>query len=51
MIRKVVAPIAGSGTRALKLDRNYAHMDIGSPERCWEALDLSYRHFCRGLSS
>jgi UTP--glucose-1-phosphate uridylyltransferase len=32
---------------ALKLDKSYAHLDIGSPERYWEALELSYKHFCK----
>ncbi len=27
---------------AVKLDSNYSHLDIGSPERYWEALELSY---------
>jgi len=31
---------------AVKLDKNYAHLDIGSPERYWEALELSYQQFC-----
>ncbi|MBM4400724.1 MAG: hypothetical protein FJ045_02110 [Crenarchaeota archaeon] len=32
---------------AVKLDNGYAHLDIGSPERYWEALELSYKRFCR----
>jgi len=32
---------------AVKLDKNYAHLDIGSPERYWEALELSYQRFCK----
>jgi UTP--glucose-1-phosphate uridylyltransferase len=28
---------------AVKLDKSYAHLDIGSPERYWEALELSHR--------
>lgn len=32
---------------AIKLDKNYRHMDIGSPERYWEALELSYQQFCK----
>jgi UTP--glucose-1-phosphate uridylyltransferase len=32
---------------AVKLDKSYAHLDIGSPERYWEALELSYKQFCR----
>jgi UTP--glucose-1-phosphate uridylyltransferase len=31
---------------AVKLDKSYAHLDIGSPERYWQALELSYRQFC-----
>jgi UTP--glucose-1-phosphate uridylyltransferase len=32
---------------AVKLDKTYSHLDIGSPERYWEALELSYSHFCK----
>jgi len=32
---------------AVKLDNGYSHLDIGSPERYWEALELSYQYFCR----
>ena len=32
----------------VKLDKSYSHLDIGSPERYWEALELSYKQFCRG---
>jgi UTP--glucose-1-phosphate uridylyltransferase len=32
---------------AVKLDQSYAHLDIGSPERYWEALELSYKKFCK----
>jgi len=32
---------------AVKLDKSHAHLDIGSPERYWEALELSYQQFCR----
>jgi UTP--glucose-1-phosphate uridylyltransferase len=32
---------------AVKLDKSYSHLDIGSPERYWEALELSYQQFCR----
>lgn len=28
---------------AVKLGKEYAHLDIGSPERYWEALELSHR--------
>ena len=37
----------GLGVYAIKLDKDYAHLDIGSPERYWEALELSYQRFCR----
>jgi len=36
---------------AVKLDSSYDHLDIGSPERYWQALDLSYRQFCRGSTT
>jgi UTP--glucose-1-phosphate uridylyltransferase len=32
---------------AVKLDNGYEHLDIGSPERYWEALKLSYQQFCK----
>ena len=32
---------------AIKLDKNYEHLDIGSPERYWQALELSYKQFCK----
>ncbi len=35
---------------AVKLDNGYAHLDIGSPERYWEALELSYSQFCKGAA-
>ena len=35
----------GLNVYAVRLDKNYAHLDIGSPERYWEALELSYKHF------
>lgn len=37
----------GLSVYAVKLDKSYVHLDIGSPERYWEALELSYRQFCR----
>lgn len=37
----------GLNVYALKLDREYVHLDIGSPERYWDALSLSYQRFCR----
>jgi UTP--glucose-1-phosphate uridylyltransferase len=30
---------------AVKLDNGYSHLDIGSPERYWEALELSHQIF------
>ncbi len=35
----------GLSVYAVKLDNSYAHLDIGSPERYWEALSLSYKPF------
>ena len=35
----------GLSVYAVKLDNSYAHLDIGSPERYWEALNLSYKPF------
>lgn len=32
---------------AIKLDCDYEHLDIGSPQRYWAALELSYNQFCR----
>jgi UTP--glucose-1-phosphate uridylyltransferase len=32
---------------AIKLDSGYRHLDIGSPERYWQALELSYQQFCK----
>jgi UTP--glucose-1-phosphate uridylyltransferase len=37
----------GHNVYAVKLDGGYSHLDIGSPERYWEALELSYRQFGR----
>ena len=37
----------GLNVYAVKLDEDYAHLDIGSPERYWDALSLSHQHFCR----
>ncbi|MDR1992513.1 MAG: hypothetical protein LBQ98_03295 [Nitrososphaerota archaeon] len=31
---------------AIKLDNTYRHLDIGSPERYWEAIEISYKQFC-----
>jgi UTP--glucose-1-phosphate uridylyltransferase len=33
---------------AVKLDQDHKHLDIGSPERYWDALCLSYNRFCAG---
>jgi UTP--glucose-1-phosphate uridylyltransferase len=32
---------------AVKLDENYHHLDIGSPQRYWQALKLSHEQFCK----
>jgi len=40
----------GLNVYAVKLNREYAHLDIGSPERYWEALSLSYNRFA-GVSA
>jgi UTP--glucose-1-phosphate uridylyltransferase len=32
---------------AVKLDKSYSHLDIGSPERYWDALELSHHQFCQ----
>ena len=32
---------------AVKLDKGYMHLDIGSPERYWEALELSHKQFSK----
>jgi UTP--glucose-1-phosphate uridylyltransferase len=37
----------GMSVYGVKLDKSYAHLDIGSPERYWEALELSYKRFCK----
>jgi UTP--glucose-1-phosphate uridylyltransferase len=37
----------GLNVYAVKLNRDYRNLDIGSPERYWEALSLSFNHFCR----
>ncbi len=36
-----------SNVIAIKLGKGYEHLDIGSPERYWQALDLSYKQFCK----
>ncbi len=37
----------GSKVYSVKLGKDYQHLDIGSPERYWEALELSYKQFCK----
>jgi UTP--glucose-1-phosphate uridylyltransferase len=37
----------GMNVYAVKLDEDYAHLDVGSPERYWDAISLSYQRFCR----
>jgi hypothetical protein len=50
MVCTVVVRGASSGTRVLKLDRDYPHLDLGSLERYWGAVDLSHRHSAEGLT-
>jgi len=35
---------------AVKLGKSFAHLDVGSPERYWNALSLSYERVLRGLT-
>ena len=37
----------GLNVYGVKLDNSHFHLDIGSPERYWQALELSYNQFCR----
>lgn len=37
----------GSRVYAVKLGKDYSHLDVGSPVRYWEALNLSHTHFLR----
>ncbi len=37
----------GLNVYAVKLDNKYSHLDIGSPERYWDALELSHQQFCK----
>ncbi len=37
----------GLNVYAIKLDSSYSHLDVGNPERYWDALSLSYQQFCR----
>jgi len=41
----------GLNVYALKLNEDQVRLDIGSPETYWEALSLSYQHFCRRLET
>jgi len=41
----------GLNVYAVKLNKNQIRLDIGSPETYWEALSLSYQHFCRKNSN
>jgi UTP--glucose-1-phosphate uridylyltransferase len=38
----------GLGVYGVKLDASYKHLDIGSPERYWQALELSHKHLYGG---
>jgi UTP--glucose-1-phosphate uridylyltransferase len=40
----------GSKVYAVKLDSSYSHLDIGSPERYWQALELSHQQSCEGTN-
>lgn len=44
-IQKLVE--GGLNVCAIQLNPRKARLDIGSPEMYWEALSLSYQHFCR----
>ena len=37
----------GLSVYAVKLSKDYVHIDVGSPERFWEALSLSHSFFAR----
>jgi UTP--glucose-1-phosphate uridylyltransferase len=39
----------GLSIYAIKLDKNYTRLDIGTPEVYWEALSLSYQNYCKKL--
>jgi UTP--glucose-1-phosphate uridylyltransferase len=41
----------GLNVYAVKLDKDQIRLDIGSPETYWEALSLSYQHFCRKIET
>lgn len=39
----------GLNVYGVKMDSDYSHLDIGNPQRYWEALKLSYTHFFGGI--
>lgn len=41
----------GLNVYAVKLNKDQIRLDIGSPETYWEALSLSYQHFCRNIKT
>jgi len=41
----------GLNVYAVKLNKDQIRLDIGSPETYWEALSLSYQHFCRRIKA
>jgi UTP--glucose-1-phosphate uridylyltransferase len=41
----------GLNVCAVKLNQDHVRLDIGSPETYWEALSLSYQHFCRRIET
>jgi len=41
----------GLNVYAVKLNKDQTRLDIGSPETYWEALSLSYQHFCRRMET
>ena len=41
----------GLNVYAVKLNKDHIRLDIGNPETYWEALSLSYQHFCRKVEA
>lgn len=41
----------GLNVYAVKLENDYKNLDIGNPERYWDALSLSYERFCKRKST
>jgi len=41
----------GLNVYAVKLNKDQVRLDIGSPETYWEALSLSYQHFCKRIQT